>query len=92
MTFRISTNSWLVAPSLLLGLSACTSTPTVVRNTDTEVAVRFDGIVNGIEEAKQTAEKACAARNKTARLRRVSDQGLGQHYGYFECVSATGLN
>ena len=92
MTFRISRNRWPVALSLLLTLTACTSVPTVVRNTDTEVAVRYDGIVNGIDDAKQIAEKACAARNKTARLRRISDKGLGQHYGYFECVSTTGLN
>jgi hypothetical protein len=92
MTFRISRNSWPVALSLLLALSACTSTPTVVRNTDTEVAVRYDGIVNSLDDAKQVAEKTCAARGKTARLRRVSDQGLGLHYGYFDCVSTTGLN
>jgi hypothetical protein len=92
MTFRIGSNSWPVAWSVLLVLGACTSTPTVVRNTDAEVAVRYDGIVNGLDDAKQMAEKACAARNKTAKLRRVSDQGLGLHYGYFECVSTTGLN
>ena len=92
MIFRICRNSRPVALSVLLVLGACTSTPTVVRNTETEVAVRYDGIVNGIDDAKQMAEKACAARNKTARLRRVSDQGLGLHYGYFECVSTTGLN
>ncbi|HXO90511.1 MAG TPA: hypothetical protein VN849_06945, partial [Stellaceae bacterium] len=92
MTFCISRKSWRVAFSALVVLSACTSTPTVVRNTDTEVAVRYDGIVNSLDDARQMAEKTCAARNKTARLRRVSDQGLGQHYGYFECVSATGLN
>jgi hypothetical protein len=92
MTFCISRNSWPVALSALVVLSACTSTPTVVQDTNTSVAVRYDGIVNGIDDAKQMAEKTCAARNKTARLRRVSDQGLGQHYGYFECVSTTGLN
>ena len=92
MIFRISRNSWPGALSALLVLSACTSTPTVVQNTDTAVAVRYDGIVNGIDDAKQMAEKTCAARGKTARLRRVSDQGLGQHYGYFDCVSTTGLN
>jgi imidazolonepropionase-like amidohydrolase len=92
MTFCISRKSWPVALSALVVLSACTSTPTVVRSTDAEVAVRYDGIVNGIDDAKQMAEKACAARNKTARLRRVSDQGLGLHYGYFDCISATGLN
>ena len=92
MIFRICRNSRPVALSVLLVLGACTSTPTVVRNTETEVAVRYDGIVNGIEDAKLTAEKTCAVRGKTARLRRVSDQGLGQHYGYFDCVSTTGLN
>ena len=91
MTFRISSNRWPVAAVILLVSSACTNTPTVVRNNDAEVAVRYDGIVNSLDDAKQTAEKACAARNKTARLRRVSDQGLGLHYGYFECVSTTGL-
>jgi hypothetical protein len=92
MTFCISRKSWPIALSALVVLSACTSTPTVVQNTDTAVAVRYDGFVNGIDDAKQIAEKTCAARGKTARLRRVSDQGLGQHYGYFECVSTTGLN
>ena len=92
MTFRISRERSPAALLVLLALSACTNTPTVVRNTDSEVAIRYDGIVNSFDDAKQMAEKACVARNKTARLRRVSDQGLGQHYGYFECVSTTGLN
>ena len=92
MTFRTSRSNWLAALPVLLVLGACTSTPTVVRSTDAEVAVRYDGIVNGIDDAKLTAEKVCAGRNKTARLRRVSDQGLGQRYGYFECVSTSGLN
>ena len=92
MTFCISRKCRRLALSALVVLSACTSTPTVVQNTDTAVAVRYYGIVNGIDDAKQIAEKTCAARGKTARLRRVSDQGLGQHYGYFECVSTTGLN
>jgi hypothetical protein len=92
MTFCISRKSRPVALSALVVLSACTSTPTVVQNTDTAVAVRYDGFVSGIDDAKQIAEKTCAARGKTARLRRVSDKGLGQHYGYFACVSTTGLN
>jgi len=24
-------------------------------------------------------------------LRKVDDQGLGQHFGYFDCISPTGL-
>jgi hypothetical protein len=96
MTFRISRNSAKsrrAASAVLLALSACaSSTPTIVENSATEVAVRYDGIVNSIEDAKLAAERACAARGKVARLRKVSDQGLGQHYGYFDCVSTTGLN
>jgi hypothetical protein len=75
----------------LLALTACTATPTVVENSATEVAVRYDGIRNGIDDAKQVAQKACAAKDKVARLRKVDDQGLGQHFGYFDCISPTGL-
>ena len=76
----------------LLALTACTSTPTVVENSATEVAVRYDGIVNKLDDAKQVAQNACAAHNKMARLRKVDDLGLGQHFGYFDCISPSGLN
>jgi hypothetical protein len=75
----------------LLALVACTSTPTIVENTATEVAVRYDGIVNNIDDAKQVAQKACAAYDRIAKLRKVDDEGLGQHFGYFNCISPTGL-
>jgi hypothetical protein len=75
----------------LLALVACTATPTIVENTASEVAVRYDGIVNKIDDAKQMAERACAAKDKIARLRKVDDEGLGQHFGYFDCISPTGL-
>ncbi|MBV8133939.1 MAG: hypothetical protein JO282_15710 [Alphaproteobacteria bacterium] len=75
----------------LLALVACTATPTIVENTATEVAVRYDGIVNKIDDAKQMAQRACAAKDKIAKLRKVDDQGLGQHFGYFDCISPSGL-
>ena len=75
----------------LLALAACAATPTIVENTATEVAVRYDGIVNKIDDAKQVAQRACAAKDKIARLRKVDDEGLGQHFGYFDCISPTGL-
>ena len=75
----------------LLALVACTSTPTIVENTATEVAVRYDGIVNSIDDAKQAAQKACATHDRIAKLRKVDDEGLGQHFGYFNCISPTGL-
>ena len=75
----------------LLALTACTSTPTIVENSPTEIAVRYDGIVNKLEDAKQLAQRACAAKDKIARLRKVPDEGIGQHFGYFDCISPTGL-
>ena len=75
----------------LLTLTECTATPTIVENTATEVAVRYDGIVNKLDDARQVAQRACAARDKVARLRKVDDQGIGQHFSYFDCVSPTGL-
>ena len=75
----------------LLALAACTATPTIVENSPAEVAVRYDGIVNKIDDAKQMAERACAAKDKIARLRKVDDEGLGQHFGYIDCISPTGL-
>ena len=72
--------------TVLLALTACTTTPTVVENSAAAVTVRYDGIVNNIDDATQVAQKACAVHDKTARLRNVSDQGLGQHFGHFNCV------
>jgi len=70
----------------LLALTACTATPTVVENSPTAVTVRYDGVANGIDDATQVAQKVCASHGKTARLRKVNDEGLGQHFGHFNCV------
>jgi hypothetical protein len=91
MTFRIRRARGIALLAGLLALTKCTSTPTIVENSATEVAVRYDGIVNNLDDAKQAAQKACAARDKVARLRKVDALGVGQHFGYFDCVSTTGL-
>jgi len=69
----------------LLGLAAC-STPTILENSGTAVTVRYDGLAHKIDEATEIAQKACAAHRKTAQLRKVDDQGLGQHFAHFNCV------
>jgi hypothetical protein len=76
----------------LLALTACTATPTVVENSATAVTVRYDGIVNKIDDATQVAQKVCASHDKIARLRKVNDDGIGQHFGHFDCISLSGLN
>ena len=65
----------------LLALAACTATPTVVENSATAVTVRYDGIANKIDDATQVAQKVCASHDKIARLRKVNDEGIGQHFG-----------
>src|SRR5262249_13154779 len=69
MTFRIRRARGIALPAGLLALTACTATPTIVENSATEVAVRYDGIVNKLDDARQVAQRACAARDKVARLR-----------------------
>ena len=86
MTFRIGKMRGPALLSGLLALPACTATPTVLESTPTAVTVRYDGIVNNLDDAKQVAQKVCAEHSKTARLRTVNDQGIGQHYGHFDCV------
>jgi hypothetical protein len=75
----------------LLALTGCTATPTIVENSATAVTVRYDGIVNKIDDATQVAQKACASHDKIARLRKVNDEGIGQHFGHFDCISPSGL-
>ena len=70
----------------LLALAGCTATPTVVENSTEAVTVRYDGVVNNIDDATQVAQKVCASHDKIARLRKVNDEGLGQHFGHFNCV------
>ena len=76
----------IVLLSGLLALAGCTATPTVVENSAEAVTVRYDGIVNNIDDATEVAQKVCASHDKIARLRKVNDEGLGQHFGHFNCV------
>ena len=76
---------WLpVAASLFLAVTAC-SGPAIVERSATAVTVRYTGM-DGIEEATQLAQKACALHDKTARLRNTAHFGLSEHFGHFDCV------
>ena len=69
----------------VLSLAAC-SGPVVVESSATAVSVRYDSVVSSIDEVTQVAQKACAARHKTARLRNTANFGLSERYGHFDCV------
>jgi hypothetical protein len=70
--------------SLLAAPAAC-SGPAVVESSATAVTVRY-GSLDGINEATQLAQKACAVHRKTARLRNTANFGLIDRYAHFDCV------
>ena len=88
MTFRPSTTHRIALFSALLAVTACSSSGTteVVENSPTAVTVKYGGFGTGIEDATQVAQRVCASHGKTARLRKVNDEGIGRHFGHFDCV------
>jgi hypothetical protein len=87
MTFRPSATRRIALFSALLAVTACSSgTTEVVENSPTAVTVKYGGFGTDIDDATQLAQKVCASHGKTARLRKVNDEGLGRHFGHFDCV------
>jgi hypothetical protein len=73
--------------AVLLLLCACDAVQ-IVEGSDTHVSIRYDGIMNGLDQATQLAQKACAAHGKTAKLRKSYYEGLGagERFAFFDCV------
>jgi hypothetical protein len=71
----------------LLPLVACEAVQ-IVENADTHVSVRYDGIMNGLDQATELAKRACAAHGRTAKLQKIYYQGLGagERFAFFDCV------
>ena len=69
---------------LILAMAACSGTA-IVESSATTVTVRYDSL-DGIDEATQLAQKACAVHRKIARLRTTANFGLSERYGHFDCV------
>jgi hypothetical protein len=71
----------------LLQLAGCDAVQ-IVENADTHVSVRYDGIMNGLDQATELAKKACAVHGRTAKLQKVYYQGLGagERFAFFDCV------
>jgi hypothetical protein len=85
MTFRTS-KMRIALLSSLLAVTACSGTAEVVENSPTAVTVKYGGFGTDIDDATQLAQKVCASHGKTARLRKVNDEGIGRHFGHFDCV------
>jgi hypothetical protein len=83
MTREIPFRLCLVAP-FLLAMAACSGLA-IVESSATAVTVRY-GSLDGIDEATQLAQKACAAHRKTVRLRNTANFGLSERYAHFDCI------
>jgi len=85
---RARVTEWrMAALAALLLLNACDAVQ-IVEGSDTHVSVRYDGLMNGLDQATQLAQKACAAHGKTAKLRKTYYEGLGagERFAFFDCV------
>jgi hypothetical protein len=69
---------------LSFAITACSGLA-VVESSATAVTVRYSSL-DGIEEATQLAQKACATHRKTARLRNTANFGLTERYRHFDCI------
>ena len=77
----------MVPFAALLLLTGCDAVQ-IVEGDDTHVSIRYDGIMNGLDQATQLANKACAEHGKTAKLRKTYYEGLGagERFAFFDCV------
>ena len=71
----------------LFQLSACDAVQ-IVESADTHVSVRYDGIMNGLDQATELAKRACVTHGRTAKLQKVYYEGLGagERFAFFDCV------
>jgi hypothetical protein len=78
---------WLHAVAALLILTKCDPVQ-VIEGSDTHVSVRYDGVMNGLDQATELAKTSCAAHGKTAKLRKTYYEGLGagERFAFFDCV------
>jgi hypothetical protein len=72
---------------LLLALAACDPVQ-IVEGSDTHVSIRYDGAMNGLDQATELAKRACAEHGRTAKLRKAYHEGLGigERFAFFDCV------
>jgi len=77
----------LAALAVLLLMAACDPVQ-IIEGSDTHVSIRYDGVMNGLDQATELAKTACAAHGKTVKLRKTYYEGLGagERFAFFDCV------
>jgi len=71
----------------LLALVACDPVQ-IIEGSETHVSIRYDGVMNGLDQATKLANKACAEHGRTAKLRKTYYEGLGagERFAFFDCI------
>jgi hypothetical protein len=77
----------LATLAVLLLIAACDPVQ-IIEGSDTHVSIRYDGVMNGLDQATKLAKTACAGHGKTAKLRKTYYEGLGagERFAFFDCV------
>jgi hypothetical protein len=78
---------WATLLALLPSVAGCDPVR-IVEGSATHVSIRYDGIANGLDEAKALAHEACGRYGKTAKLRKTYWEGLGvgERFAFFDCL------
>jgi hypothetical protein len=74
----------IVLLPLLIGCDAVR----VVEGSNNHVSIRYDGIANGLDDAKQLAQQYCGRYGEAAKLRKTFWEGLGagERFAFFDCI------
>ncbi|MBV8776912.1 MAG: hypothetical protein JO258_06930 [Alphaproteobacteria bacterium] len=72
--------------AVLITLLCACSPQRITEDTDSAVTVRYDSVVQTLDDATATAERACAAHGKTAALRSTDMRAVLEHFAHFNCV------
>jgi citrate lyase beta subunit len=71
---------------VLAGTCGCSGMK-VEESTPQAVSIRYDGVIETLEDATEVARKDCARYGETAHLRKIDETTTFERYAHFDCVS-----
>jgi|SRR5580658_9706021 hypothetical protein len=74
---------WLVTST---SVCACSGLR-ITEDTPMAVSVRYDGVIQTLDDATRAAQTACAAHGKKAQLRTTDEKAALERFAHFNCVS-----
>jgi hypothetical protein len=71
---------------VLAALCAC-SDLRITEDTPNAVTVRYDGVVQTLDDATAVAQRTCATHGKTAHLRKTDVRAALERFAHFDCMT-----